>query len=44
MTSPFGIKLYLRIGEYRVYPLTRISQCIVTNVENDGTALRVWRQ
>src|SRR5271156_7215991 len=34
MTSPFRIKRYLRIGEHRVYLLTRISQRIVTNVED----------
>src|SRR6202041_1839130 len=36
MTSPFRIKRYLPIGGHRVYLLTRISQRIVTNVENTG--------
>src|SRR3569832_799211 len=33
MTSPLGIKPYLRICESRVYFQTRISQCSVKNVE-----------
>jgi len=33
MTSPFEIKVPIRIGEIRVYLQTRISQCIVTNVD-----------
>src|ERR1700733_12974978 len=36
MTSPFGIKQYLRIVEYRVYLLTRILRCTVMNVENSA--------
>src|ERR1700733_6642899 len=40
MTSPFRIKRYLQIGGHRVYLLTRISQRIVTNVENSGALCR----
>src|SRR5580698_1937345 len=34
MTSPFEIKPYLRNKKFRVYLLTRVLRCTVTNVEN----------
>lgn len=41
MTSPFEIKPSIPIMKIRVYLPRRISQCIVTNVENFGFALQV---